>query len=239
MNGSPPEPGPMSRVISEEDAFRQMSAIDQLRAPSPPVGAEQAAANRQQNLRDLMSIIPGPGNVISAEDAITQGGEAAGAFGQGQYGRAAMHGGMSALSAFGAVTGLPTGRMAGNAARDAGRTLNAFPAGSAAPTQAGDIYESIAKNNQIGDYRLQGPAADDTYQILRGDGRAVGDINVGQMDDGSVLLGPRIGAEFQRQGIGTQIYKHIQGLAKESGLQLKPSDVLTPAGAALWKSVSR
>lgn len=123
MNGSPPPPGPMSRILSEEDAFRQMSPIDQLRAPSPQIGPEQAAANRQQNLRDLLSIVPGPGNVIAAEDAVTQGGEAVGAFGEGRYGRAALHGGLGALSAFGAVTGLPTGRMAGNAAKGAQDTL--------------------------------------------------------------------------------------------------------------------
>lgn len=96
-----------------------MSPVDQLRAPSPRVPPEEAAANRRRNARDLLSIIPGPGNVIAAEDAIEQGGEAMGALREGRYGRAALHGGLSALSGFGAVTGLPTSRMAGNAARGA------------------------------------------------------------------------------------------------------------------------
>ncbi len=106
-------------MISEEQAFQQMSPVDQMRAPSPRVKSEEAAANRQRNARDLLSIIPGPGNVIAAEDAVEQGGEMAGALREGRYGRAALHGGLGALSAFGAVTGLPTGRMAGNAARGA------------------------------------------------------------------------------------------------------------------------
>jgi len=100
-----------------------MSPIDQLRVPSPRVGPEQAAANRQQNARDLLSIIPGPGNVIAAEDAVSEGKEAVGAFREGRYGRAALHGGMAALSGVGAVMGFPAGRMAGNAARGAERTL--------------------------------------------------------------------------------------------------------------------
>jgi hypothetical protein len=116
-------------VISEEQAFQQMSPVDQLRVPSPRVGPEQAAANRQQNARDLLSIVPGPGNVIAAEDAHESFGNAADAIGEGRYGRAALHGGLGVLSGVGAITGLPFGRMAGNAARDASHTLRAWQPG--------------------------------------------------------------------------------------------------------------
>ncbi len=90
------------------------------------VSPEQVSANRQQNVRDLLSIIPGPGNYIAAEDAVTGTRNALNSAGEGRYGRAALEGGMALLSGIGAVTGLPTGRLAGNAARDAGRTLNIF-----------------------------------------------------------------------------------------------------------------
>jgi hypothetical protein len=145
MNGSPPEPGHFSRILSEEDAFRQMSAIDQLRAPSPRVGPDQAAANQQQNLRDLLSIIPGPGNVIAAEDASQSFGDAAGALGEGRYGRAALHGGLGALSAFGAVTGLPAGRMAGNAAKGASSRTNIF----AGPMAQTADHAALAKAQEM------------------------------------------------------------------------------------------
>lgn len=130
-------------MISEEQAFQRMSPVDQLRAPSPRVPPEEAAANRRRNARDLLSIIPGPGNVIAAEDAIEQGGEAMGALREGRYGRAALHGGLSALSGFGAVTGLPTSRMAGNAAREAKNAVFSGPIGlkvaKETPVEAGYV----------------------------------------------------------------------------------------------------
>jgi GNAT superfamily N-acetyltransferase len=111
--------------------------------------------------------------------------------------------------------------------------------GPAYSASSGDIYGTISKNNQVGDYRLVGPSSDDTYEIIRSDGKRVGDINIGQMDDGSVYLGPRIDPEFQKQGIASEIYKHVQGLADQSGLKLKKSNLQTPAGDALWRSLER
>lgn len=106
--------------LSPTDAYRMTAELDANRQVSP----EQASANRQRNLRDLLSIIPGPGNVIAAEDATQSFGDAADYAQEGRYGRAALMGGLGLLSGFGAVTGLPTGRLAGVAAKDANRTLN-------------------------------------------------------------------------------------------------------------------
>lgn len=145
----------MSRILSEEDAFRQMSPIDQLRVPSPQVGPEQAAANRQQNLRDLLSIVPGPGNVIAAEDASQAFGDASDYAAEGRYGRAALSTGLGALSAFGAVTGLPFGRLAGNAAKGASSRTNIFAgpmaktADQAALAKAQEMAESGVGRDSI------------------------------------------------------------------------------------------
>lgn len=150
MNGSPPAPGPMGRIIGDADPFAGLSPVDALKLSvelrnKQRVSPEQATANQQQNLRDLLSIVPGPGNVIAAEDAVTQGGEAAGAFGEGRYGKAAMHGGLSALSAFGAFTGLPTGRMAGSAARGASNRTNIF----AGPMAKTADHAALAKAQEM------------------------------------------------------------------------------------------
>lgn len=120
--------------IGEDFDYRSLSPLDQLRArmPSnfPKVDADTAAANRVQNAKDLLSIVPGPGNIISAADAA---GAAVGAKDEasaGNYGRAALRGGEAALSALGAVAGVPFGRLAKNAAQGASSRTNVFvPAG--------------------------------------------------------------------------------------------------------------
>lgn len=183
-----------------------MSPIDQLRVPSPRVGPEEAATNRQRNARDLLSIVPGPGNVIAAEDAVQAFREANRYRAEGEGGKAMGSAALGMLSGVGAVLGLPTGRLAGNAARGAKDAV--FSGAGPTIRTPGDIHKTISENNRIGksgDYRLYGPSSDDTYEIFRSDGRRVGDINVGQMDDGSVLLGPRIAPEYQKQGIASQV----------------------------------
>lgn len=116
-------------VISEEESFRQMPPVDQWNAPreAPPA---DPAATRARNLRDLLSIIPGPGNVIAAEDAGTAFKDASAAAGEGRYGAAAGNTALGLLSGVGAVTGLPVGRLAAGATKGASSRTNVFvPAG--------------------------------------------------------------------------------------------------------------
>jgi hypothetical protein len=105
-----------------------MSPIDSLKLRMELAGRrkaspEQRAANLRQNGWDVLSVVPGPANAISAKDAWDSGNDAAREFGQGNWGRGALASALAVLSGFGAVTGLPTSRMARNVAKDGSRTL--------------------------------------------------------------------------------------------------------------------
>jgi hypothetical protein len=106
---------PLDRYAREQEVWNNST-----------VSPEQVSANKSQNLHDLMSVIPGPGNVIAAKDAYSGAGDAATSFGEGRYGKGAVQTLLAALSGVGAVTGLPTGRMAGKAAHGASSRTNIF-----------------------------------------------------------------------------------------------------------------
>jgi hypothetical protein len=72
---------------------------------------------------DVLSAIPGPGNVIAARDAYNSGREAIAQFSEGDVRKGLLSSAMAGLSGVGAVTGLPFGKMAGRAAKEGGRTL--------------------------------------------------------------------------------------------------------------------
>lgn len=113
------------------DPFAGMSPIDALklslearnRQVVPP---EQAAENRRRNLNTLVEMIPGPANVKSAEDAVGQVGSAVGAAGRGDYAGAGQSALLGLLSALGAISGGPGGRLAENAARGASSRAGVF-----------------------------------------------------------------------------------------------------------------
>jgi hypothetical protein len=207
-----------------------------------------------------LGMAPVSGEAMAARDAWDASGRGGNALLQGQYGDAASEYLNMGTGILGAIPGagiiargtkrgaawmdrkLPEGfnRLLDSVYPSDPRSTTFSGAGpTAKATSSGDIYGTISKNNQVGDYRLIGPSSDDTYEIIRSDGKRVGDINIGQMDDGSVYLGPRIDPEFQKQGIASEIYKHVQGLADQSGLKLKKSNLQTPAGDALWRSLER
>jgi hypothetical protein len=111
------------------------SVIDRLRAdleaPSNP--DPETAARNHQTARDMaLDVTPIIGNVRSGMDAVESGGKAWDALQAGEYGTAAGEAGLSALGAFGAVAGLPFGKMARNAAETGRDTLRVF-----APTGPG------------------------------------------------------------------------------------------------------
>lgn len=113
---------PIDRYAREQEAWNNSTVTPQ-----------QASANKKQNFRDLLSIIPGPGNVIAAEDAYHGAQDAASQFGEGNYGKGALSTALAALSGAGAFFGLPTGRLAGNVAKGAKDVAPAFPAWHGSP----------------------------------------------------------------------------------------------------------
>lgn len=126
---------PGSRSVSEDDVQFGVNPIDELRRTinTQTYTPEQAAENRQRSLWEALSIIPGPGNVISAHDAYTGAGDAYGAFQSGDYKGGALASALAGLSGAGAVFGLPFGRHMKHAAEAGADTLNAIPAWHGSP----------------------------------------------------------------------------------------------------------
>jgi hypothetical protein len=121
----------------QDDPFAGMSPVDMAKlrmelAQRQAVTPAQAADNRRKTLTEALSVIPGPGNVMAAQDAYTGAGDAYDQFSQGNYGQSALAAALAGLSGVGAVTGLPVGKFAANAARNAPTTAGAF-AGTPTP----------------------------------------------------------------------------------------------------------
>lgn len=90
-------------------------------------------ANLWQTAEEVAGVLPVIGNVLSARDAVQSGGDTATAVREGRWPAAAGNAALTGLAGLGAVLGLPTGRAAGAAAKDAGRTTRVF-AGPTAKT---------------------------------------------------------------------------------------------------------
>lgn len=108
------------RRVTEADLFERDAENQQ---PTP----DQMRQNMRSNLYDLLSVIPGPANAISAYEAGRSANDAYDAFSEGSYGRGAAHSGMTLANALGAVLGLPFGKTAGNIARESRGTLRSNP----------------------------------------------------------------------------------------------------------------
>lgn len=129
--GTKDNPAPET-AISEHDTS-SLSPVDRLRMETQLSAAgrgnasdAEKAQNARTNAEAVLSIIPGPANVLAARDAFNASGEAGDAFGAGDMRGGLMQSAIAALSGVGAVTGLPIGRMAGPAAREASRTAGVF-----------------------------------------------------------------------------------------------------------------
>jgi hypothetical protein len=129
----------------EEQALRELSPIDALaRSLEIPPRMEnyQRGQNSLRTAEDILSMIPGPGNVIAARDAF-QGAEDAGkAFGAGDTRGGLMNAALAALSGVGAVVGLPTSRAARDAAREGARTARIFAGPEAKTADRGALEKA-------------------------------------------------------------------------------------------------
>lgn len=121
--------------LSEDDITFGYNPIDdlRLRVNTARPTAEQVAAGRNALAMDALSIIPGPGNALAAYDAYQGGKDTYNALAEGQYKRAGVNGLLSVLSGVGAVTGLPVGRFAKQAATAGKDALYAIPAWHGSP----------------------------------------------------------------------------------------------------------
>ena len=108
---------PRYRSMSEEELYRDWNPINELRSAinvgSIPKGNPQ---ERETLANALLSVTPGPGNVMSANDALNSGRDAYDAFQAGDYKGGALASALTALSGAGAVFGLPFGKLAKGAA---------------------------------------------------------------------------------------------------------------------------
>lgn len=144
----------------EEQALRELDPIDALaRSLEIPPRMEnyQRGQNSLRTAEDILSMIPGPGNVIAARDAF-QGAEDAGkAFGAGDTRGGLLNAALASLSGVGAVVGLPTSRMARDASREGSRTARIFAGPEAKTADRGAL-------DRAKDMRARGAGRDDIWR---------------------------------------------------------------------------
>lgn len=118
--------------ISEHDTSA-MSPVDRLRLEAELADAngdylteDEKAQNARTNAEAAFSAVPIIGNILSARDAYQGAENAWTAFGEGNLRAGLMQSALAALAGVGAVTGLPTSKAAGGAARGASSRANVF-----------------------------------------------------------------------------------------------------------------
>lgn len=130
------------------------SVIDDLRESLELRGADQtepSSEKRAATVRDVASILPVIGNAMAVGDTYQAGRGALTAAREGRYRDAAVDTGIAGVSALGALSPLPWGRAAGEAARDAGRTAAVLvPAAEGTATaRARDMRDSGVPMDRI------------------------------------------------------------------------------------------
>jgi hypothetical protein len=224
-----------------DDEYAAMSPVDAWRLRTELQGAsgqyatdEEKAKNAQTNAEFVLGMIPGPANVLSARDAYNSGSAAIEEGSQGNLKRALFNAGASGLAAFGAVTGLPFGKAAGNAARGASSRANIF-AGPAAKTadhgalaNAKQLADAGATRDDIwretgwfqgtdGKWRFEIP--DDSARLIEGDGRAIAGIDhpaLREAYDDAPQVGGRFGPGVQEEGFNFEGKLAAFGPTKDS-----------------------
>lgn len=122
-----------------------MSPVDLVRlrqelAARQQVSPEQRRANLRQTAEEALGVLPVIGNVLSARDAITSAGDTGAALGEGRYRDAAGNALLTGIGALGAVTGLPWGRGAREAAATGRDTASAFDVWHGSPHKFTDEF---------------------------------------------------------------------------------------------------
>lgn len=137
----------------KNDPYQGMSPIDALKLSTELSNQRETTLlertkNKEQNLYDALSIVPVVGNAIAGYEAGKAGGQAYQDFSEGDNVSGAINTGMAGLNTLGAVLGLPVGKAAKAAAKDASRRTNVFVPADDDPwaEAAQTMYENLPKN---------------------------------------------------------------------------------------------
>jgi hypothetical protein len=152
----------LAQAVAGDNPLQSMSPLDLLKlrrelTNRETVSPEQRTANLRQTAEEGLGIVPIIGNALSAKDAASSGYDAYQAFGEGDWRRGALATALAGLSGVGAVTGLPTSKLAGRVAKDAGRTVNIF----AGPTAKTADHAMLAKAQEM---KNTGASRDDIWR---------------------------------------------------------------------------
>jgi hypothetical protein len=192
----------MAQLSSEEQALAAMSPMDALRMRAEMAAARQVSPDeRRRNLEttahEILSMTPGPGNVMSAEDVVRGAGDAYSAFAGGDVRGGLLNSALAALSGVGAVTGNPFSSAARDVAKEAGTTARIF----AGPMSKTADHAALAKAEEMA---KAGASRDDIWSgtgwFKGGDGKWRYEID----DSGSTLAGVRPGTDMFGYLTGTE-----------------------------------
>lgn len=104
---------------------------------------DEAQANQDALMWELLGAMPVIGNMLSASDAIDTGAATANAVKAGDWKQTAIQGGLTALNALGAVSGLPWGKTAGEAAKAGKDSANMFLPPTAKGTDTTKLKQAL------------------------------------------------------------------------------------------------
>lgn len=121
-------------TINEEDSLRELLARDPATAGQARMfGASPIVASPEENANAVLGMLPVVGNVMAAEDAYKAGGRLRDASKAGDVREQRKAMAETLLGVLGALSPLPWGRTAANAAKGAKETAYAFPAWHGSP----------------------------------------------------------------------------------------------------------
>lgn len=144
--------GPWRGDISEHNVS-SLSPLDRWRAEVEQRAAartyateEEKQQNAATNREALLGALPVVGNLMAARDAGASAGEAVRAFGRGEGRQGLINSMLAALSGFGAITGLPTSRAAGQTAEAARDSAAVFL--PAQPSKMSDLAMAMREEGE-------------------------------------------------------------------------------------------
>lgn len=206
-------------MISEEQDFQNLSPVDALkmraesRNAQPPVSPQRASANLRQTGYDVASMTPVIGNVLAARDAYEQGGEVRDAARRGDIRGQRKAAIMTGMSALGALSPLPFGRMAGNAARGGSSRANIF-AGVEAKTAD---HAALAQAQEM---KAAGTSRDEIWRKTGWDLDQPDGVPRFEIDDSGMIVG-----RGNQTGVSGEVLSHPEAAAAFPALNDLPVSI--------------
>lgn len=175
---APAEPQPDELDMSGLGPIERMRmGLELSQAAGQNLTEEEKARNAEINRQALMEMTPIISNWMAARDAGTSAGKASAAFSRGDTRAGLMQSALAALSGFGAVTGMPTSKAAGAAAKGASSRASVF-----VPVEdTGKIDDVLSRR------MMDQPLRDiykDTGAFIEPGGRVMGEVRDAAMTPG-------------------------------------------------------